>query len=156
MNILDKIELDLLTPETTILGKIKNIIFGATTYIIWATFILTLYKLFIPEFNNIKLQFFPPSQIYQFFSMCIFAPLAEEALFRLPLSLIKTIPIEKITLFFIVFSSLLFGYVHHGIWSIPIQGVAGLIFCYVYLKNNYSYISSVSMHFLINLYYFLN
>jgi len=157
-NLIGKLELELLhTPETTTLGKIKNIIFGAAAYIMWATFILFIYKSFIPEFGTIKLQFmFVESTIHSFISMCILAPLVEEVFFRKPLSLLKKFEHEKIILLYVLFSSTLFGYIHsQGAWSVPIQGVAGLLFCYVYLKNGYSYISSVACHFLVNFYYFL-
>lgn len=156
-NILDKIEKELLyTPETTPLGKFKNIVFGAAMYITWATLILWIYKNTIPEFKNIELSFYRSSIQLTFFSMCVFAPLVEETLFRLgPLQLVKNIQSERITLIVILLSSIIFGYVHHGVWSIPVKGIAGILFCYVYLKNGYSYISSVFCHFLVNFYYFL-
>jgi len=158
MNIIGKLELELLhTPETSILGKIKNVIFGAALYISWATFVLFLYKTFVPEFSGVNLQFmyFPKSDMYIFISSCILAPFIEEIFFRKPLNLLKKFEQEKAILWYILFSSTLFGYLHNGSWSIPIQGVAGLIFCYVYLKNGYSYFSSVACHFLVNFYYFL-
>jgi membrane protease YdiL (CAAX protease family) len=157
-NLLNEIELELLhTPETTFLGKLKNVIFGAAAYIIWATFILFIYKTFIPEYNGIKLQFWPieHSTIYLFISSCIFAPFVEELFFRKPLDLVKHISISRVMIYYVIISSVIFGYIHRGVWSIPVQGVAGLIFCYVYLKNGYSYFSSVAMHFLINFYYFI-
>ncbi len=158
-NLLNEIELELLhTPETSILGKIKNIIFGATLYITWATLILLIYKTYIPEFKDIKLQFSwfsEPSQIYMFISSCILAPFMEELYFRTPMLFLKRMNIEKIILYYVIFSSAIFGYMHKGAWSIPVQGVAGILFCYVYLKNNYSYLSSVICHFLVNFYFFL-
>ncbi len=156
MNILNELEIEFIhTPETTLLGKIKNIIAGVAVYIVWATAVLSLYKLTIPEFSHLKLQFYPISEIYTFISVCIFTPFFEEFLFRTPLLILKGVTYKRVSLWAILVSSVIFGYAHYGLWSIPVQGVGGIIFCYVYLKNGYSYISSVIMHSLINLYFFL-
>lgn len=85
------------------------------------------------------------------------APFLEELMFRaIPLELSKIINIPKLTLLIIIAASLWFGMGHaYGKWNVPIQGVGGVVLCYVYIKNGYSYLSIVAMHFLINLTYFL-
>lgn len=152
--VLDRLEEELLqNPETTFSGKCKNVVFGWGAYMLWVTFMLGFYKLLIPEFGDIRLIYgFNPSDGYLFVTSCIFAPLFEEIVFRLvPLQIARIFNKGRITLLVILFSSLLFGYGHAlGVWAIPIQGIGGLLFCYVYLKNGYSYSSSVIMHFLIN------
>src|SRR6478609_1008902 len=158
MRMIDKLSKELLhTPETTLFGKFRNIVFGAATYITWATIVIGIYRQQIPEWKDLQIFAFAPSESYKFISMCLFAPICEEILFRMPLSIVKKWLNQDIfILYCIILSSMIFGYMHKmGVWSIPIQGVAGLLFCYVYLKNGYSYVSSVLMHFIINFYYFL-
>lgn len=143
--------------ETSLFGKFKNILFGAVFYLFWSSIVLFLYKKFIPEFNLITLQFFHPSQIYTFISSCILAPVVEEIIFRFfPLELAKILKVEGLTIIFIILSSVIFGLIHTGgKFAVPVQGIAGLLFCYVYIKNGYSLISSILMHFIINFYCFL-
>lgn len=144
------------TPETTLFGKFKNIIIGTSVYIVWATLVLLGYNMFIPDFgvNNSSFSH-PHSSIYIFFSSCILTPLFEELFFRTPLGLLKKLDVQY-TLYYIILSSVFFGYLHPlGLYSIPIQGFLGVLFCYVYLKNGYSYLSVVFMHFLINFFYFI-
>ena len=94
---------------------------------------------------------------FMFVVACIFAPLFEELVYRQHLSVVKYIKIPGILIYAVLLSSYLFGEAHSlGVWSVPVQGVAGLIFCYVYIKNGYSYVSSVLMHFMINLYFYLS
>lgn len=103
---------------------------------------------------------------FLFFS-CILAPLVEEFMFRhFPLQTLKLIPFPnessrtKAIMLVVLMSSLIFGLMHGNGWdSVLIQGVTGLGFSYVYLKNNYSYWSSVITHSLYNLMcllYYLN
>ena len=157
--LLDRIELELLhTPATTFFEKFKNIVFGAFIYIAWSTFILWLYEIFIPEFRPSTPSFhLSNSLIFTFIGSCIIAPFVEEAIYRLPLRLLKNVKIEGMMIIGVLFSSVLFGRAHWGgSWTVPKQGVAGLAFCYVYLKNGYSYLSSVATHFIVNFFFLLN
>lgn len=99
-------------------------------------------------------QFFAPYKhlfAIQFFFGCIIAPLIEEILFRhLPLQVIRATKKEELLVPTILFTSVVFGLMHEGAASIPIQGVFGLIASIVYLKNGYSYISSVALHAIWN------
>jgi len=89
-----------------------------------------------------------------FFFSCIFAPLWEELAFRhAPLLIAKRFskPGRDVTWPIIIISSVIFGWGHgSGPISLLIQGVGGLLFSWVYLKNNYSYWSSTFLHFLWN------
>lgn len=156
---------DTLKPEVSVFGKLKNIIFGAVLYVIWAQLVFLLYGATIPEFmaTDIMLQIVQTLQVrkfspeFMFVVMCIFAPIFEELIYRQHLSIARYIKIPGILLYAVLISSLLFGKAHSlGVWSAPVQGVAGLIFCYVYIKNGYSYVSSVIMHLFINLYFYLS
>lgn len=158
---MNKLEQHLSIPETTLFGKIKNVLLGATVIILWTKFILWIYKATIPEFGFLNTSLFTYHSRYSiefnFILLCILAPLIEEYLFRKHLSIVKNIKMEGILFFFIIFSSIIFAIGHPlKIWAAPIQGIGGLLLCYVYIKNGYSYISSVIVHFLINLYFFLN
>lgn len=153
----EKLEKEFLfTPETSTLGKIKTSVFGAVVYILWAAFIIFLYKSFIPEYRMPGFNPFQESREHLFIASCIYAPFFEELVFRSWLGWFKSDQYTKYTLYLVLLSSLFFGYAHNGAWSIPIQGVGGIIFSYVYLKNGYSYLSAVFTHFLINFYYFIN
>lgn len=93
-----------------------------------------------------------------FFS-CICAPIFEELIFRhIPLQTAKLIydPSTakglKLTMLTVMMSSFIFGWGHgHGWNSVLIQGVCGVVFSYIYLKNNYSYWSAVLAHSIYNL-----
>lgn len=97
---------------------------------------------------------------YIFYS-CICAPVFEELIFRhIPLQTAKLIydPNSakglKLTVLVILMSSFIFGWGHGRGWdSVILQGFLGVGFCYVYLKNGYSYWSSVILHSLYNLFW---
>lgn len=159
-NKLKKFGEELLKQETTLFGKIRNVVFTAVLIVLWTNFVLWLYKATIPEFGFLSTTIFTTfsySPEFMFVVLCIFAPLVEEYLFRKHLSVIKNIKIEGLFVFAVIFSSIIFGIGHKlGIWAAPIQGVGGLLLCGVYIKNGYSYWSSVATHFLINFYFYLN
>jgi membrane protease YdiL (CAAX protease family) len=90
-----------------------------------------------------------------FFFSVIFAPLWEELAFRHAPYLIAKKLNESLKVNFtwpiMILSSVIFGWGHGlGPISLLIQGVAGLALSYAYLKNNYSYWSSVIVHALWN------
>ena len=141
--------MDFFTPSaTTLLDKIKNICTGYTAMIIWVFFIsLLLNFLWTP------LQFFyiPEPIQYTIFFTCIFAPLWEELAFRvIPIKLALNLNPESLPAV-VALSSIIFGFGHGGVENILIQGVMGVILSWVYIKNNYSYWSSVSLHALWNI-----
>jgi len=131
---------------------------GYGAMILWVAVVLGIFKglynanlntlsdLFQSQFNPFFKQ---PSIWFTVFMSCIWAPLWEEAIFRhAPLQLIKG---SQINPFFIVLlASALFGWLHGGAQNVLIQGVYGLIFSYVYIKNEYSIVSSMALHSLWN------
>jgi membrane protease YdiL (CAAX protease family) len=136
-------------PETTLLGKIGNIILGLLIIIGWVSIISHVLPLItgIPQSPG-EISF---SWAYIFFA-CIMAPLTEEVVFRLfPLTLVKHSH-PNIIIATTLASSILFGYAHkNGYYSILYQGVMGFVFACVYIKNGFSYWSSVVLHGLWNL-----
>ena len=127
-------------------NKFKNILL--------AFFIYALYIFLFSKFMEFLYtgQFFkePPFKL-TFFMTCIYSPLIEELIFRVaPISLVKDKP--KLILPTIILSSALFGWLHYGAASLPIQGVFGFVLSLVYLKNNHSYWSVVALHALWNSY----
>ena len=82
---------------------------------------------------------------------CIYAPIVEEFIFRVgPISLVKDKP--KLMFPVVILSSALFGWLHYGAASLPIQGVLGVVLAAIYIKNGYSYWSSVLLHAMWNAY----
>lgn len=81
--------------------------------------------------------------------LCGFTPLVEEMLFR-ELSYKVFRPCKRDELSFMIFVGMIFGWLHGSFEHIFIQGIAGVVFGYVYLKNGYSYWSAVAAHSLYN------
>ncbi len=145
----------LIYPTDSPRGKLKNIFFAATAILLWVRFIIW----FLTSVLNVPFEYpliladhtFTWNASTLFFGV-IWAPLWEEAVFRYaPLTIAKALgdaflkPIIVITL-------VLFAFGHGlGPWSILIQGIGSLALFWVYLKNGYSYWSSVAVHFLWNL-----
>lgn len=89
--------------------------------------------------------------IYIAFSSCIFAPFAEEIIFRKSLR-----KVFNNDVLFIIFSGLLFGLVHNltnlnslGLLYIIPYGSFGAVFAYMYVKTN-NIFSSITFHFIHN------
>lgn len=143
------------TPSENIKQKIFTIIFAFVVVLIWniltTKFLFWLYPaefLFNTSPNDPELA--PPAR-YLFFMACIWAPLWEELIFRHVPGLISRKLDIDFTLPIVLLSSAIFGWVHgNGAESIMHQGVTGLIFFWVYLKNGYSYTSSVILHMIWN------
>lgn len=139
--------------ETTLLGKLSNIATAYIAVLICNSLVVLLYGyLFATKQTD---QFFVQPVykhefLMQFFFMCISAPIWEEALFRFaPIEIIRKT--KKSLLFpFIIITSIVFGWLHGSVENIWMQGVFGLIASVLYIKNNYSYLSSVCLHFLWN------
>jgi membrane protease YdiL (CAAX protease family) len=85
----------------------------------------------------------------------ILAPLWEEAVFRhFPLQIMKSLSEEKRKVLLwptILFSSFIFGYMHDGASTVPIQGVGGIFICILYVKTGYKYWWGVAYHAFWNL-----
>jgi len=87
------------------------------------------------------------------FRCCVFAPLWEELAFRhAPILIAKEFGIRRFLLPVLIISSILFGYLHGGPENVLIQGIYGFIFACVYVKNDFSYRSSVIIHSMWNIF----
>lgn len=143
----------LFTPEKTIGGKLRNIVLGFLACLIWSLFVTTLLRntYFFP--NQI---FGSPSPYYLFLTACIVAPLWEELVFRYaPITLVKKFGRGAI-LSAVAISSFVFALGHtRSPHPILIEGVSGFFLSCVYIKNDYSYWSSVTVHFMWNLMVFI-
>lgn len=140
----------------TLKDKIFNIVAGYGAMILWVSVVIGIFKglynlntlsdLFQSQFNPFYSQ---PSIWFTIFMSCIWAPLWEETIFRYaPLQLIRGSQIDPVPV--VLLSSALFGWLHGGAGNVMIQGVYGLIFSWVYIKNEYSLVSSMTLHSLWN------
>lgn len=135
----------------TLKDKIFNILAGYGAMVMWVAVVIGIFKglynlntlsdLFQSQFSP----FSQPSIRFMIFMSCIWAPVWEEAVFRYaPLQLIRGSQIDLVPV--VLLSSALFGWLHGGAGNVMIQGVYGLIFSWVYIKNEYSLISSMILH----------
>ena len=112
--------------------------------------------IFFALFLLIGLECEPTSNITlsKFFLACVFAPVWEEIAFRyIPL----TIAIRYFKKSFIqitIGSAIFFGYIHGSPINIMIQGVWGLLFSIVYIRNGLKW--AIVSHFLWNFYCFIS
>lgn len=144
-------------PEKSFFGKIRNIGFVFALNLIWLSIIAAFLNYINPSelysyVNSVKISTsLSPTVIGMFFFMCIWAPIWEEAAFRYaPITIAKNFG-SQFLIPVIIISSVLFGWGHgHGPLSLLIQGIMGFIFSLLYIKNNFSYWSSVTAHFLWN------
>lgn len=136
--------------ETSFLGRLRTIGAGYAFMLFWCVFV----KFFLTTLYNTHLQWSiepQPGPLYLFFFMCIWAPLWEELAFRYAPMKIAKILGKKTILPIAIISSMLFGWGHgYGPISLLFQGVMGFTFCCVYIKNGFSYWSTVFLHFLWN------
>jgi membrane protease YdiL (CAAX protease family) len=141
----------------SLLDKAKNITFVLVICLIW----VTLVSRFLQWLTNTTwLDMHVTNIPYYLIFSCILAPIFEELFFRfIPLEMHRLVTKNssqavqlKSQWLVVLFTSLLFGWAHrNGFTSILIQGVCGLGFAYVYIRNGYSYISSVLLHSFWNL-----
>jgi hypothetical protein len=141
----------LFTPSTKIEDKVKNVAAGFLIHLVWVFIIITPFFGWLFSVG----QFETPLKAIFFFS-CILAPLWEELAFRvIPITIAKEYGKQYI-LPVVILSSLIFGWGHGmGPISLLIQGVMGFVMAIVYIKNNYSYWSSVALHSMWNTYIYL-
>jgi membrane protease YdiL (CAAX protease family) len=131
-------------------NKLNNIFGAYTILFVWIALISSFY-----DYLYAPLQISPfqhPIGIL-FLQMCIFAPICEELVFRhFPIQLMKSLGKKELMLPTILFTSVIFGWCHLKLTPIApaLQGVMGLILSVLYIKNNYSYWSAVTLHFMWN------
>lgn len=140
------------------LAKLRNVGAAFTLCLLWVAVVEVFYKwLFtrVPAGGQEYPWYTLPKYLHEwwivFIGGCIFAPIWEELVFRkLWLDYMITIDKGKLILPAILFSSIIFGLGHDGIFSLPIQGVMGVVFSVVYLRNGRSYWPNVLLHALWN------
>lgn len=149
-------------PSSTFKGKVINIFIAYGVIFVWIFLINKLINFLdpppaMPDFGISDDS--APSTIFllfSFFFAVIWAPLWEELVFRRAPALLAKALGENFLLPITIISSAVFGWGHgNGPESLLIQGVMGFVFFYVYIKNGYSYWSSVSLHALWNVSLFL-
>lgn len=139
----------LLAQETTFFGKLRNIGFGFAIMCVWIFFITVfLNKLY----DGFQVQLFtPPSNQYIFFITVLLAPFWEEAVFRyFPIQIARKCGLNSFLMPFMILSSIIFGISHGSPINILIQGSMGFLMACIYVKNGFSYWSSVVIHALWN------
>jgi hypothetical protein len=161
-------------PTETVSGKIGNVIAAFSLNVIWIIFIVAVLSAVMPWMK--PLGFAMPKRMptpnYIFFTI-IMAPLWEELAFRVApykiarwfeslMSKVDQILYKeravkygtaKFTLMLqvILMAIIIFGWGHgNGTISLLVQGMGGLFLSIVYIKNNYSYWSSVALHAMWN------
>ena len=141
----------------TLKDKIFNILAGYGLMVVWVVIVVGIFKgLYNANISTLsdlfQSQFSPfsqPSIWFMIFMSCVWAPIWEEAVFRYaPLQLIRSSQVDSLSV--VLLSSALFGWLHGGAGNVMIQGVYGLIFSWVYIKNDYSIVSSMFLHSLWN------
>lgn len=140
--------------ETKLVGKIRNIIIAFILLFVW---INVVYHLLDKIKTSPTFIFLSPSIWYNAFTCCILAPLWEELVYRYgPITIARNAGKQYI-LPTIVIVSAIFGMQHYDSpHPILFQGVMGFIFSLLYIKNNYSYWSSVTLHCMWNSYVFIS
>ncbi len=143
------------SPSTSIFDRSRNIALGFVIILFWVVGMQAFLSLFIEGYPTFVPRT-PDFTFARFFFSCIRAPLWEELAFRVaPLTIAKTLNPKSIVPV-VILSSIVFGLGHgYGTISLLFQGVMGLIFAWIYLKNGYNYLSAVSIHFLWNFFCFI-
>lgn len=146
----------LLKHEKSTSGKIHNVLTAFILCLLWVIFVKVLlvdicdYPVLELK-KQLTLQMPEETLKFAFLSGVIIAPLWEETAYRwFPMQVSKWF--GKHTLFpIIIISSIIFGWGHgYGQISLLIQGVSGFILACLYVKNGFSFWSSVALHTLWN------
>lgn len=145
-------------PSTTIASKIRTIVIGYIAIFAWmlivSHFMQWLFPPPPPDANLIP--FIPeaePPFRYEFFFAVLWAPFWEELVFRHSFGLIAKKIGNGFLLPAMIISSYLFASGHSDNLQMNVmrQGIMGMVFFYVYVKNGYSVWSSMLLHSLWNL-----
>lgn len=141
----------MLAQNKTFISKILTIIAAYALCMFWSNFASAIITTLGYPYDE-TITFTTESDAHAFFYAIIFAPLWEELAFRYaPITIAKNLGKENLWPT-IVGMSCFFGWIHYSNpESILLQGVIGLILSVLYIKNGYSYWSSVIVHALYNL-----
>ena|SRR6266496_2024741 len=131
----------------SLIEKGKNILIALMTIFIINSFFLYLFG-HLSGSDRYKLIATETAPWQALFGACIMAPLIEELIFRYgTFQVLRTSSkFEQLKLPVMIISSVIFGWLHGSFFNVYIQGTAGFIMAWVYLKNNHSYWSSVIVH----------
>jgi len=148
-----------LEPSIRIQEKLKNIFLTVATSILFCSISLTLLKYFGGDYYNYwnPDNYSNAKHIITFTgitSACIIAPLWEECLWRyctFEITRKMFLNFKEFQIPFIVLTGILFGYWHEGVSTVFVQGISGILFGFLYVKNGFSYWSTVAAHSLYNL-----
>ncbi len=115
---------------------------------------------YIPSFDFLGFQTnvpfrIKPELLEDFIYACVFAPIWEELVFRIaPILLLKKLGVlfSKYGIIVMLAVSATFGYNHEGGSAVHvyIQGVVGLLQCWLYIRSNYNWKLIVLSHALYN------
>lgn len=141
------------------ISKTKTILFASLFIVLWIVSMSFVYDMFVvTDYGGGRTY----TKAGLFLFTVIITPLWEELFYRhIPLQFVKEVNEysgRDFTTLMVLLSSIIFGISHdNGIFSILLQGVGGVVLCLVYIKNGYSYWSSVIVHVIWNTFalYFL-
>lgn len=144
--------MQLLEPQAfTVLDKIKNICLVYVFKAIWYSLVTLGISFIFPSSGSPFSIDSTPIFITIIFGI-ILTPLWEELAFRyIPITFAKLLG-QAFILPTIFLSSLMFGFGHPGgMIALLLQGVGGFIYSILYIRNNYSYWSTVTAHAMWNI-----
>lgn len=139
--------------KRSLLKKLRNIFITAGIIVLW---MCIYFDHILTKLGTITENGFIENKYGDLFFTLVAPPLWEELAWRwfpitLALQLKKHLSLDLLVPI-CVLASISFGLVHGmGAVSIFGQGIGGLALCYLYIKNGYSYWSTVCAHFLWNL-----
>lgn len=127
--------------------KLFNIGFAFVMALV-VTFIFAIVLNYLYPGADISILATEKSSLRTILFACIFAPFMEEFFWRwAPITLMRhNKNWDKTKWAFVVIVSFLFGVWHGDYSNVYQQGVVGFFLGWVYIKNNYSYLSSVFLH----------
>jgi membrane protease YdiL (CAAX protease family) len=147
------------TQSPTLLAKLKNVLLGFIVLFVWMLavnhFLNFLYPATVPPIDSSDA---PPPFLWELFFTIIWPPIWEELVFRHAPGLIVKRLDSKFILPVMIISSFIFANGHSSGTQLNVlrQGVMGMILFYVYLKNGYSYWSSLLLHISWNAFVFFS
>jgi membrane protease YdiL (CAAX protease family) len=143
------------SPKTTFLGRAKNILAAYAFCFFWVFVISAVWFALLTKgpdypFGQLFLDD-KPKLFFELVSGCVIAPLWEELAYRFgPIQLGKALG-QNAIIPIVAMASMAFGWGHgYGQYGILVQGVMGILFSIVYIKNGFHYLSSVILHALWN------